>query len=342
MASSPSRTALAARDCVDIVPLEDKEKWIAEHRREGLPSQSWYNAWAVSALGIEPKLAVVQSDGSRMLLPFFERFWNGYIDVATIQGLSGASIYPNSVAPFSLWCEFAKSRYIAGFIQLAAGEIDEAARRFGVVSCKDVYVLDISRSDLFGLRISRNIRRKIKRAQSSSGLVLVDDPERVAEALVRLHPLTADRVRAEQHHRYPPETLKRWALDPGAVVLGAQLDGTIEAACVFSVAATHAEYHIAGTSEAGRDLTSWLIWRATQRLHDRGVQIVNLGAGVQPNDGLCRFKEQLGGTRLAQCAIQQIYDTATYERLCASQPALSKDWFPAYRSRQPSDATNSA
>jgi hypothetical protein len=150
-----------------------------------------------------------------------------------------------------------------------------------------------------------------------------------------LHPFTADRVRAEPHHRFPSETLKRWALDPGAVVLGAQFEGAIQAACVFSIAGTHAEYHIAGTSDPGREFTSWLIWRATQRLHDRGVKVVNLGAGVMPNDGLCSFKERLGGIPHAQYAIHQIYDPGTYERLCAAQPSLSTDWFPAYRSRQP-------
>lgn len=333
MAFSPSPAAAAVRDYVKVLAIEDKEAWIAEHRRDGLPSQSWYNAWAVQAMGISPKLAVVESNGSRMLLPFFERSWNGSVDIATVQGISGASISPSSSAPLRLWHEFAASRYVAGFIQLAAGEIDERVRQLGAVTSKDVYVLDLRGSDLLGVDISRNIKRKIKRVENS-GAALVDDREAVAEALARLHPLTAQRVGAEPHHRFPSETLKRWALDPDAVALGARVGGQIEAAAVFSVAGTQAEYHIAGTSSLGRELTSWLIWRAMHGLRDRGVTTLNLGAGVRPNDGLCSFKERLGGVPVAQYALCQIYDPAAYEMLCAAQPAISGDWFPAYRSRQ--------
>ena len=79
-------------DDLQIVSLDERDRWEAAHRIDGLPSQSWRYASALNASGIEPKLAVVTARGARMLLPFFEREWLGTTDIATIRGLSGASI----------------------------------------------------------------------------------------------------------------------------------------------------------------------------------------------------------------------------------------------------------
>jgi hypothetical protein len=60
-------------DEVTVLSLKDRDRWIAEHKQGGFPSQSWSYAWAVSASGVDPKLAIVHSGGARMLLPFYER-----------------------------------------------------------------------------------------------------------------------------------------------------------------------------------------------------------------------------------------------------------------------------
>jgi CelD/BcsL family acetyltransferase involved in cellulose biosynthesis len=75
---------------ITVLRLDDRERWEAEHRQGGLPSQSWNYAFGLSASGFDPKLAIVRSKGARMLLPFFERSFMGTTDIATIPGLSGA------------------------------------------------------------------------------------------------------------------------------------------------------------------------------------------------------------------------------------------------------------
>jgi hypothetical protein len=108
-------------DKIQIISLEERERWQHQYLKGGLPCHSWTYAWGLSASGVEPKLAVVCAGGARMLLPFFERRWLGMTDVTTIVGLSGASITPSSAcAPLSLWHEFAAEQsWIAGYIQLA-------------------------------------------------------------------------------------------------------------------------------------------------------------------------------------------------------------------------------
>src|SRR5207247_966950 len=110
------------QDDICIVSLEDRDRWIAEHRDGGLPSQSWSYARALAASQITPELAIVRSGGARMLLPFFRRDWQGTTDIATIPGASGASISRQYAAPLALWREFAVARgWVAGYIRLASG-----------------------------------------------------------------------------------------------------------------------------------------------------------------------------------------------------------------------------
>ena len=113
-------------DDITIVSLAERDRWEFEHRDRGLPSQSWRYAWGLSATGIDPKLGVVHARGARMLIAFFERRCMGATDIATIQGLSGASMSPISIAPLALWREYATAQgWVAGYIQLAtASELD--------------------------------------------------------------------------------------------------------------------------------------------------------------------------------------------------------------------------
>src|SRR5260221_11056500 len=108
-------------DRIDIITLDDKDRWLAEVKEFGLPSQSWSYANGLSAAGITRKLGIVCAKGARMLLPFYERDWEGAVDISTIVGGSGASVLPCSLAPLSLWREFAVARgWVAGYIQLSS------------------------------------------------------------------------------------------------------------------------------------------------------------------------------------------------------------------------------
>lgn len=320
-------------DTVDIIPLEDRERWVSEHRSGGLPSQSWAYAWAMSAWGISPKLAVVRAKGARMLLPFHERTWGDAVDVTSLFGISGASTSPESGAPMDLWREFATARgWVAGYIQLAIGQTQTNLFPTNELTPPyTVYNLDLARDDL-SRSGSGDIRRKIRDARAA-GTTLVEDRPILAASLKKLYPLTAERVRAARHHHFPDEVLERWALEPSSVVLGAQLGDAIQAACIFLVAGDQAEYHVVATSDRGRTLTSWLISNATERLREIGVKSINLGGGVREGDGICAFKQRLGAEPRARYALRQIYDHSRYGELCSAAQVGTTYWFPAYRSR---------
>ena len=171
-------------DDVIVIGLDERERWEAECARGGLPSQSWSYAWGLSASGFEPRLAVVTSRNSRMLLPFFERSFMETTDIATLPGLSGASIAPASDAPLSLWSEFASTQgWVAGYIQLASGiALDSVPARSRLVSRNSMFVFDLHGWDIYR-SVSRKFRKQHLYEGRRRGAVLVDDRARLTHRL---------------------------------------------------------------------------------------------------------------------------------------------------------------
>jgi hypothetical protein len=318
-------------DHISILSLEDRDLWMKEHRDGGLPSHSWHYAWALAASGVNARLAVVRAGGARMLLPFFEREWMGTTDIATILGLSGASISPGATAPLLRWRQFAVAKgWVAGYIQLSAEtSLAESPLPDELVDGNAVFLLDL-RAWSFELA-SRTVRRKLRDA-ANSGVKLVDDRLVLAERLKTLYPTTMRRVGARPYYDFSSETLSRLSCAASSLLLGAELDGAIEIVALFLVAADHAEGHIIGTTERGRDLAAWLYGQGINHLRSQGVRTLNLGGGGGPGDGVYQFKERFGVAPTTFRAVRQVYDRPKYDELCRRAGVANEGaWFPAYR-----------
>ena len=316
---------------VEILTLHDKDRWREASWKIGLPSQSWSYAYALSATGIDPKLAVVQAKNARMLLPFYEREWNGSVDIATIVGASGASIFPQSDAPLALWREFAIAQgWVAGYIQLSSLiAFDEAPSDEFICGNTD-FLIDLEVED-FIRSASNTIRRKI-RAAIRAGAILVDQQTVLLERLKELYPAAMNRLGGSSDFTFSQETLERWSLDGEGLMVGAALDNTIEAVLMVRVLGSNAEANITATTESGRYLVSWLIWQSASLLRQRGIKLLNLGGRVGQGDGHYRWKESFHAIQRKRWAVRQIYDVAKYRHLCAlAGVSNGNSWFPAYR-----------
>jgi len=263
-------------------------------------------------------------------MPFFEREHAGRIDIATIFGLSGASVAPVSAAPLEAWQRFAVAKgWVAGYIQLSA--IDEPPPVAGLGAGNEVLLLDLGLDRAFE---SASLQRKIRRAEAS-GVELVDDGAVLAARLVQLYPEAMRRVGAGAGVQFTATSLERWCEGPSSVVLGARVGDVIEAVAMFFVAGEEAEWHLIGSTERGRELGAWLVWSAGRRLREMGVTRLNLGGGVRPGDAIYTFKKKFGAVPRPLLAARQIYDRAAYDELCAQNGTGdgSSGWFPAYRNR---------
>jgi hypothetical protein len=256
----------------------------------------------------------------------------GSTEISTILGISGASILPNCGAPLRLWHQFAAAQgWVTGYVQLAMLTNLEGAGLAGqLIANNEAFLLDLETGFRFD-RFARTIRRKIRQSEVE-GVVLVNDRPVLADALKRLYPATMRRVGAAAHFGFAPETLERWAADTSSLLIGAQVAGDIHAVYLFLAAGHHAESHILGCTEPGRELIAWLIWNGAAHLRQRGVKVLNLTGGVRPGDGIYRFKQGFGGIPKPRWAVCQIYDPARYDELCRlACVGPDERYFPAYR-----------
>lgn len=316
-------------DEITVLSLDDRQRWETVQEK-ALPSQTWSYAAGLADSGFCPKLAIVKCQGSRMLLPFAERSWSGASDVATLPGLSGASIYPPSAAPLELWRNYAGHRgWVSGYLQLSpfTAALSDLPPQTELVERATVLTLNPSQWEL-AKTPSLIIRRKVA-AATLAGATCVLDKLSVAEALLRLCPLTAHRFGVEL--LFGASTLTRWALDPSNLVIGLMAHGEIQAVHLIQVWNGQAELHLVGDTELGRQMSALLHVLAIEQLKIRGVQCYNLG-GAARDGGLFRFKTWLGGVARPMLALQQVYDASRYEALCARAGIVrSESWFPAYR-----------
>lgn len=317
---------------IHVASLGDEELWRSIHAESGIPSHSWAFCQALSHSGIDPKLALVRGGSARLVIPFFERRWRGETDICTILSVSGAAMHASDSGLLDAWAAFSSSRgWVAGYLQLEPeSSIGGIA---GAMPGNQVLLLDLTGRDPLA-NASSIIRRKIRRAEAQ-GARIIEDRAKLAAAVLRLYPLTMIRSGARRHYQFSDETLRRWTLDPDILAIGAAAGEDVDTVALFPVSGTRAEYHIAASSEAGRELSAWLIAQAIAKLKQLGVVSLNLGGGVSPGDGLHQFKKRFGGRELPLHAVRQIYRPDIYESLCrAAGASPDESWFPAYRAAE--------
>ncbi len=318
---------------IRIASLDDREAWHDVQARSGVPSHSWAFSNALSFSEIRPRLASVQLGDSILTIPFYERRFQGEVDICTILSVSGAAMRPASPELLSAWAGFGVAQgWVAGYLQFEPGTdllgVEDSSRG------NSIFMVDLSEADLLA-DASPIIRRKIRRG-ASQGAVLVQDRQALAKAVQNLYPKTMARSEASHAYDFSSRTLESWVLDPGSMVVGAARGSSIEAVAVFPVMGDRAEYHLGASSIPGRELSAWLIWQASTRLREAGVKMLNLGGGVRPHDGLYEFKRRFGGCPMPLHAVRQIYRPDVYQRLCTEtgvDPDPRTGYFPPYRRR---------
>ncbi|MFS8063159.1 MAG: GNAT family N-acetyltransferase [Luteimonas sp.] len=321
---------------VEIVTLDDRRRWDTLHSLGGLPSQSSAHAWALSATGASPRLAVVEHHGNRLLIPFFERTFDSTHDVATVFGLSGMSMAQGGdFAPLlDRWREHATAQgWVSGYLQVSALSARPAGlppQDVVVDNGNPMYFVDLDVANPLA-HASAITRRKIRSAESN-GVTTIRDREVLADAFLKLWPGSPWRSSATGTYDFPHESLRRWALDPSTLILGAGRDGAIEAVTLCLVAGQQAEFLFNASTEPGRAWSAFLLWQVMDSLSSQGVRCLNLGGGVRADDGLAQFKQRFGAISRAVHSVRQVYDPATFRALCeAAGVDDAGSRFPPYR-----------
>lgn len=314
---------------INLIPFSDRAAWQAA-TATALPGQSWGHAAGLAAGGMEPELAVVLAGGGRMILPFHRRRFQDATDIATLPGLSGAWISPQSPAPLAAWARFAKDQgWVSGYIQLSALNDDlPVPPPDGVTASNALYVFDLQSWNI-DTSVGYKMRRNLK-AGERIGARLISDPAALAPLFYDLH---ADHLaRMGGAPDFDRKAVDQWFAEPGIIAFGAEVAGQVVNIQMGRRQGDWADLHLAGATEAGRELQAWLIWQALEQLRSDGVRFFNIGGYGRAGDGLHWMKARFGAVEHPLRSVRQIYDPARFAQLCHSTGAdLQAAYFPPYR-----------
>lgn len=210
--------------------------------------------------------------------------------------------------------------------------------------------LDVPAEDLWQ-GVESKVRRNARRALREGVSIIVDDRGAYVEDFLRIYLGTMDRCASAEWYRFDRSFFARLhAALPGrfAYVL-AQLKGEIVSADLLLLSADTGYYFLGGTQASSfstrpNDLVKV---EAMNWLRETGRRRYVLGGGVQPQDGLERYKRGFAprgavdfstGERILSPRCYDALVAGTRRRFSSSGVEWdeSDDFFPAYRRTMPS------
>jgi lipid II:glycine glycyltransferase (peptidoglycan interpeptide bridge formation enzyme) len=119
-----------------------------------------------------------------------------------------------------------------------------------------------------------------------------------------------------------------------AFLCGIKKAGRIEAVSLFAYTPYCGEFLFNVSVPEGRHHSFPLLWYSMKYLKSLSIPLLNLGGGIEENDGVAQFKKRFGGTEFVFHSLKQIYDPGIYNSLCKKRNVNPEDmtgYFPAYR-----------
>jgi hypothetical protein len=325
-------------DCGEAIPLDDKAAWDAA--LAGLPhafAHTWDSCHAMrQTTGHATFLWHYRSASAECACPFSIRTFAGREDVYTPYGFSGFCGAGDSAEMAEAWRRFAIGRgFVCGYIglnPLLAPEAFLASPDCAVTH--DIYLLDLALGeDAMFARMARGRRSEIRR-WLDAGAEVIDEQDLLADYFcANLVPFLRSRG-ASGAYSFSEETLRSLVAAPATFLIGAGRPDAIEAATLFAQAGPFAEHMLIVTAPGKERHAVPLTWAGARRLMRSGARWLNLGGGITRDDGVARYKQLFGATKLPQPSLRQVYDRAAYDALCAAAGPSTTAFFPAYQRGQ--------
>lgn len=300
-------------------------------------SHTWDYGKAIS-LGKEDSvfLLAYQEQAGRVACPLMERSGpEGSRHVVTPYGYGGLISFGTVTRFFEEWPAYAGALgYVCGYIALNPA-IDPGIEipQSDLFSVSEVFILDLDKSiETIRGKLSKNILSKLKEWEKA-GAKLVFEQTEAREAFLRIYPEFIKRIGADVQYHFSPQTLKAITESPNATVIGSRLGSKIVAASIFTHTVDCGDYLLSASLPEGRSHSAALLWAGIEHIKRRGVPVINMGGGIQPGDGLSRFKSRFNAKRKARQVLKQVYDKEAYDHHCQAKNIDRnnlKGFFPPY------------
>jgi hypothetical protein len=320
-----------------LVPLDDPERWAAVlDRLPHVPAHTWDHVAAFqSSSGCETWLYVREDEGEVVAIcPLAVRGASGERDAYTPYGMGGFATRATVADLGARYRELALEQgWVATYV-LQSPLLPPVADLNGdeVRAGPELYVLDLRPAQERLLADMAGTRRSELRRWESAPLPLVTDRGEITAFLAREAEAFFARRGATSVYRFTSETWHRLLRSRHVLPLAVAVDGELASATVVSAAGRHAEYLFNVSTDEGPGFGAPLLWEAIKRLRQRGVEQLNLGGGVRPDDGIAAFKRRFGARRVIAHHLRMVHRPDVFAVLCRRH-GLAPDapFFPPYR-----------
>lgn len=321
-----------------LIGLSDELRW-----REalcGIPhgiAHTWEYWYAMHlTTGLDMFLYSFSDGDARFVCPFAERSYRGTTDIVSPPGLAGFAGSGSSSRLLERWNAMTTERgYVCGFIGLHPVLADPAwFRGWPICVYSAAYSLDLTLPiDEIKVRMSENRKRDLQRADREGVHVWVGTPP-VKDYFIQHFDEAFQRRRFVSAHYLSASSRSFFCSLDNFLLVGAGRN-QVEAVTGFGLTPHIADglYNVSFSPRTS--FSTVLIWAAIQELKERGVPFLNLGGGIQPDDGIARYKQYLGTTARPLACLKYVFDPARFAHLCQFSVMDSSDadagaFFPPY------------
>lgn len=322
----------------ECIPLDSPSKWRAA--LQGIShafAHTWEHCYAMHlTTGLKTYLYCFEKDNVRIVCPFTERRFDGYVDIVKPFGFSG--FVGNGDCPEFpyYWKEFAKQRtYICAY--LGVNPIFENSTYFEqheMYQYTSIYVLDLTlSSDKLYANLSKGRKAQLNKWNKILSNIVLDRSTVTDFFLYNYHDFMRSK-NALSVYNFSRDTLSFLAGLDNVSIIGAQSSGKVVSVGFFTYTCDVADHYFNISLPEGRNHSAALVWYAVNYLKSLQIPILNLGGSYRENDGVAQFKQHFGSKKLPLKCIKQVFLPEIYEKLCRQVNVDPNDitgYFPPYR-----------
>jgi hypothetical protein len=212
---------------------------------------------------------------------------------------------------------------------------------------KEVVWIDLRRDgDALLQSFAQNRRRSISRARQLGVTAGLKAPDRSVRAEFKnLYHLAMQRAHASERWMLPDSYVDNFidCLGPERFLFfNAECNGRVLVSALVLRGGSTAYYHLIGSHEDALPMCAnhLLVYELALWAKSKGCLRLFLGGGLEPEDGIFRFKAGFSNERAWFYTANAVYDQGLYRRLCEARDGWdrargiqprSSDFFPAYR-----------
>jgi len=270
----------------------------------------------------------IESEDRTTLLPLIVREIEpgGPVDAISPYGYPGGKVEGEGEPPAPEAIDFSATGLVSAFIRECLPQPALA----GATERSRVQIHDPGRPRSVRSRLAEQVRANARRGWE---IETVPGPQAAGEAIdafVRAYEETMRRTQAAERYFFAPGYYRAVLSFERSWLLLARREGQVGAAAIAAVSDGVLHYFLGGTADIALEESPFKnVVVAMLDLADEVGLPLNLGGGVQPGDGLERFKRGFANAELPFRTHEIVCDPEAYERLSGGRDAGG--FFPAYR-----------